>query len=253
MSPNCRLRCFEVECRCPLICAILSARVLGRGPRWRAVGSSTSSHGLLLIGCGGGSSLFPRAGLVYLGSRYARRCSAAGFVFGRRLLAGIIALIGVLDLREFRREIPVGRALFNRGQVALSVMAGSWIFMLARGDVGALTMGPSILPGLACDLAVDIAINYLLVSMYSVRIKSARPLLEVVADIRLGSARSFACMPTSASASLVSSLAAAFVALGDCWSPCVHRPGCHLLAKGASSSVTCLSGQIVVCRTRMKP
>ena len=113
----------------------------------------------------------------------------AGFVFGP-ITAGLLALVGVLDIREIRREIPVGRALFNRAQVSLSAMAGSWVFHLAGGDVRALTLVAAILPGLAAIL-VDAAINYFMVSLYW-RIKSARPLVEVVADMRLGSARSFA-------------------------------------------------------------
>ena len=39
--------------------------------------------------------------------------------------AGAIALIGALDPREFRREVSLGAALYNRSQVALSVVAPS--------------------------------------------------------------------------------------------------------------------------------
>jgi signal transduction histidine kinase len=113
----------------------------------------------------------------------------AGFVFGP-ITAGILALVGVLDIREIRREIPVGRALFNRAQVSLSAMAGSWIFHAAGGDVESLAVVVAILPGVAAIL-VDAAVNYSLVSLYW-RIKSARPLVEIVADMRLGSARTFA-------------------------------------------------------------
>ena len=113
----------------------------------------------------------------------------AGFVFGP-ITAGILALVGVLDIREIRREIPIGRALFNRAQVSMSAMAGSWIFHFAGGDLEAITLLAAILPGLAAIL-VDAAVNYFLVSLYW-RIKSARPLVDVVADMRLGSPRSFA-------------------------------------------------------------
>ena len=40
-------------------------------------------------------------------------------------IAGAIAWIGACDLREFRREIPVMRGVWNRSQMALSVVAGS--------------------------------------------------------------------------------------------------------------------------------
>jgi signal transduction histidine kinase len=113
----------------------------------------------------------------------------AGFVFGP-VTAGILALVGVLDIREIRREIPVGQALFNRAQVSLSAMAGSWIFHLAGGDLESLTVVATILPGLGAIL-VDAAVNYFLVSLYW-RIKSARPLVEVAAEMRLGSTSSFA-------------------------------------------------------------
>ena len=64
------------------------------------------------------------------------------------------------------------------------------IFHLAGGDLDALTFMAAILPGLAAIL-MDASLNYFLVSVYW-RIKSGRPLAEVAADMRLGSARSFA-------------------------------------------------------------
>ena len=109
-----------------------------------------------------------------------------GFVFGPAT-AGLVALLGVLDIRELRREIPFGRAIFNRAQVSLSAMAGSWAFLALGGDVESL--GAALVPGLAAIL-VDAMVNYALVSFYW-RIKSDRRLLDIVGDMRLGSARSF--------------------------------------------------------------
>ena len=111
----------------------------------------------------------------------------AGFVFGP-ITAGLVAFIGLLDIRELKREIPLGRALFNRAQVSLSAMAGSWIFHTVGGDFDSL--GAAIPAGLAAIVA-DSAVNYSLVSLYW-RIKSRRTLLEIICDMRLGSARSFA-------------------------------------------------------------
>ena len=111
----------------------------------------------------------------------------AGFVFGP-ITAGLLAFLGVLDIRELRREVSLGRALFNRAQVSLSAMAGSWVFLVSGGDVSVLTA--AMAPGLAA-IAADAATNYSMVSIYW-RIKSSRPLLEVARDLRLGSARSFA-------------------------------------------------------------
>src|SRR5439155_18752041 len=49
--------------------------------------------------------------------------------------AGSVALIGSFDLREFRREVAPLRAIFNRCQVAISVMAASWVFHALAGTV----------------------------------------------------------------------------------------------------------------------
>ena len=43
-------------------------------------------------------------------------------------VAGVIAFFGAVDPREFRREIPLLRALWNRSQMAASIMLGSWVF-----------------------------------------------------------------------------------------------------------------------------
>lgn len=110
----------------------------------------------------------------------------AGFVFGP-VTAGLVAFLGVLDIREIKREIPLGRALFNRAQVSLSAMAGSWIFHSVGGDFHSLSA--AIPAGLAAIVA-DAAVNYSLVSFYW-RIKSRRALLDIIGDMRLGSARSF--------------------------------------------------------------
>ena len=42
--------------------------------------------------------------------------------------AAAVALVGASDPREFRREVTLLRALFNRCQVALSVLAASALF-----------------------------------------------------------------------------------------------------------------------------
>src|SRR5918999_668928 len=42
--------------------------------------------------------------------------------------AAAVALVGASDPREFRREVSLLRALFNRCQVALSVLAASALF-----------------------------------------------------------------------------------------------------------------------------
>jgi signal transduction histidine kinase len=110
-----------------------------------------------------------------------------GFVFGPAM-AGLVALLGVLDIRELRREVPLGRALFNRAQVSLSALAGSWAFHAVGGDLASI--GTAVLPGIAAIL-LDAAVNYSLVAWYW-RIKSHRSILDIVGDMRLGSAKTFA-------------------------------------------------------------
>ena len=61
---------------------------------------------------------------------------AAAFIFGP-LASGLIALLGAVDIREFRREVSWSRALWNRSQTSISVMCASCHF-LAFWRVGRL-------------------------------------------------------------------------------------------------------------------
>jgi signal transduction histidine kinase len=47
---------------------------------------------------------------------------------------GLLAFLGSTDSREFRREVTLGRAIFNRSQVALSVTAASFVFHSLNGN-----------------------------------------------------------------------------------------------------------------------
>ncbi|MCA1837992.1 MAG: hypothetical protein LC674_04315, partial [Actinobacteria bacterium] len=70
---------------------------------------------------------------------------AVGFLYDP-VLAACTAFVGSFDPRELRREVGLIRALFNRAQVALSVLAASAVFhsiapswsSLGRVLVGAL-------------------------------------------------------------------------------------------------------------------
>jgi len=46
-------------------------------------------------------------------------------------VAACVALVGSTDVREFRGQVTLGRAVFNRSQVALSVFAASTVFSLS--------------------------------------------------------------------------------------------------------------------------
>ena len=184
-----------------------SARVQDRLLRVYGVGIVAVDVSLLLVGIragalGGESTvdlaawilLISAAGLIpvpsgrgtYLGLDLPL-VLGAGFVFGP-VSAGVLAFLGVLDIRELKRDISIGRAVFNRAQVSLSAMAGSWVFHAAGGDLASL--GSAILPGFAA-IIIDASVNYFLVSVFW-RIKSPRPLIGILSDMRLGSARSFA-------------------------------------------------------------
>ena len=49
--------------------------------------------------------------------------------------AGAAALVGASDPRELRRQVTLGQAVFNRCQVALSVLAASWCFHSVVVDI----------------------------------------------------------------------------------------------------------------------
>jgi hypothetical protein len=61
---------------------------------------------------------------------------AAGMTLGP-VPAGLLGFAGSWDGRLLRHEISWGRAMFNRGQIALSSMAAAWVFQGLDGDVGA--------------------------------------------------------------------------------------------------------------------
>ena len=84
---------------------------------------------------------------------------AAAFVFPP-YVAGILSFGATIDTREFRHEIPMLRGLFNRSNVALSVMAASWVFHDLDGSVADW---PAVVFTASVALIVDVAINATLV------------------------------------------------------------------------------------------
>ncbi len=110
----------------------------------------------------------------------------AGLAFGP-LAAGIVAFVGVLDVRELRHEVTLTRALFNRAQVSLSAMAGASVFLLLGGQLG--TWPWAAVAGLVA-LFVDSLVNYLLVGSYWA-IKDSQSLRAVLRRMRFGPIESF--------------------------------------------------------------
>lgn len=107
--------------------------------------------------------------------------------------AGLIALLGFCDIREFKREIQLPVALFNRAQVALSVVAASAVFhSLATLGTEQVPGSPPWLLIAAASLAAiaDYLVNATLVTAYmSIRL-SLSP-VQVVARLRIGNLRDF--------------------------------------------------------------
>jgi signal transduction histidine kinase len=86
---------------------------------------------------------------------------AAALVFPSPV-ACFLGLIGPLDRREIRREIPLLRALLNRSVIALSVLSASLTFRALGGD---LTNWPWVAAPVLAALLVDVAVNATLVTI----------------------------------------------------------------------------------------
>ncbi len=86
---------------------------------------------------------------------------AAGMLL-RPSWAGLIAFCGALDIREFRGEIGIARGLYNRGQVAASVLLASAVFHGLGGDV---RVWPRVLGVALLMLAADLIANTVLVAL----------------------------------------------------------------------------------------
>jgi signal transduction histidine kinase len=109
------------------------------------------------------------------------------------ILAAVTAFVGSVDPREFRREVSVLRAIFNRAQVALSVFAASAVFSaLAEFNPAHPTPSPAWLLILAAMVAAiaDYLVNSTLVALFT-SLRVGLPPLQVLKELRIGSAREF--------------------------------------------------------------
>lgn len=110
-----------------------------------------------------------------------------GFLYSP-VAAGLVAFIGEFDPREFRREIELLRALFNRSQVALAVVAASLTFH-SLADVR--TSPALALVGAATLAAIaDYVVNVSLVSIFA-SLKYRTGIRRVVRELRIGSLPEF--------------------------------------------------------------
>ena len=84
---------------------------------------------------------------------------AAGMIF-LPTEAALIAFVGSFDPRELKGGVTLAKSLFNRSQVAISVMAGSAAFHALGGEI---LFWPSVLVPGVCALVVDAGSNFALV------------------------------------------------------------------------------------------
>jgi signal transduction histidine kinase len=109
-----------------------------------------------------------------------------GLVFGP-VTAGLVAVVGTVDPREFGGQITFGRACFNRAQVSLSAMSGVAAFDLL--GVGLQNWPWTAIAGLVA-VSVDIFVNYVLVASFWA-LKDQVRLTDVVQHMSFGSPGSF--------------------------------------------------------------
>jgi signal transduction histidine kinase len=96
--------------------------------------------------------------------------------------AGLVAFLAASDPREFRREVSFLRALFNRCQVALSVLAASATFHAIAyidSDAVRLFLGASLASG------VDYLVNTTIVAL-GASIIYRMPIRRVIRELRVG-------------------------------------------------------------------
>ena len=85
---------------------------------------------------------------------------AAGMIF-LPTEAALVAFIGSFDPRELKGGVSLAKSIFNRSQVAASVMAGSALFHAMDGAI--LDWPRVLLPG-AVALLLDAGVNFILVA-----------------------------------------------------------------------------------------
>ena len=111
---------------------------------------------------------------------------ATAFIYPPEI-AGLIGLLSSSDPREWRHEVTLSRALFNRSQVALSVFLASAAFHLFDGSVYTLS---GALRGAPAAVLVDFLVNTTLVSVL-ISLLQKTPVREVRRRLRIGSAQEF--------------------------------------------------------------
>jgi signal transduction histidine kinase len=106
-------------------------------------------------------------------------------------VASLIAFLGASDPREFKREVSFLRALFNRCQVALSVMAASAIFhSLAHLSEDGQSDSWVLLVAASLAAVADYLVNSTLVTVF-VSMRVDMPIRDVMRELRVGKLSDF--------------------------------------------------------------
>ena len=135
--------------------------------------------------------------------------------------AGVTAFVGSTDPREFRGEVTVLRAVFNRAQVALSVFAASSIFHFLVGTFGqphvmfkATPLWLLVVASMVAAIA-DYLVNSTLVTLFT-SLRVGLPPLQVVKELRIGGSRDF--FVSYLGLGILGLVMAAFTAQATLWS-----------------------------------
>jgi signal transduction histidine kinase len=95
----------------------------------------------------------------------------------------LLAFVACWDPRELRGKIGIGRALFNRSQMALSIAASSFVFHFLGGDV---TKWPSVWGVALIAVGTSVLSNWATV-ITAAKLMTALPLKCIMRDVLLDS------------------------------------------------------------------
>lgn len=95
---------------------------------------------------------------------------------------GLLAFMGSVDARELRGEVRVSRAIFNRSQIAISVMGASAVFRALDGNV---REWPLVFLPTSAALATDFVTNALLVTT-ALRLATRLPFKRIFVKVYAG-------------------------------------------------------------------
>jgi signal transduction histidine kinase len=101
-------------------------------------------------------------------------------------VAASVAFLAATDYREFRRQVSLTRAVFNRAQVALSVLAAGYVF---RGLGGELELPAALIPSAGAVMA-EHTVNVFMVVLL-LHLAEKRPWREILRSLRIGSRLEF--------------------------------------------------------------